>query len=77
MGMNEDLQKQLINDLLIESFEGLDRFDQYLARRRRATAGRETLNGIFRRHPTRSRATSGLHRAHVDREIGDVGENHR
>lgn len=44
MGMNEDLQRQLMQDLLIESFEGLERFDQYLLDLEKGEGGAETLS---------------------------------
>ncbi|PTY07078.1 histidine kinase [Opitutaceae bacterium EW11] len=46
--MSDDLQRQLINDLLIESFEGLDSFDRQLLSLENGTADKETLNVIFR-----------------------------
>jgi two-component system chemotaxis sensor kinase CheA len=46
--MNDKLQQQLINDLLIESFEGLDRFDRELLALEKGDRGSETMNNIFR-----------------------------
>ncbi len=46
--MNDALQKQLINDFLVESFEGLDRFDQELLVLEKGGSGAETMNIIFR-----------------------------
>jgi len=46
--MTDKLQQQLINDLLIESFEGLDRFDRELLTLENGAAGPETMNTIFR-----------------------------
>ena len=48
MSLNEDLQRQLVNDMLIESYEGLDNFDRYLLELEKGTADAETLNAIFR-----------------------------
>jgi len=44
----DDLQLQLITDLLIESFEGLDNFDHQLLALEKGACGAETLNVIFR-----------------------------
>jgi two-component system chemotaxis sensor kinase CheA len=44
----DDLQRQLIKDLLIESFEGLDRFDRQLLALEKGASDAETLNVIFR-----------------------------
>ena len=74
MGMNEDLQKQLINDLLIESFEGLDRFDQYLLDLEKGDGGSETLNGIFRVIHT-IKGTSGCIALTRIEKLAHVGEN--
>ncbi len=74
MGMNEDLQKQLINDLLIESFEGLDRFDQYLLDLEKGEGGSETLNGIFRVIHT-IKGTSGCIALTRIEKLAHVGEN--
>ena len=46
--MTDDIQKQLINDLLIESLEGLDRFDRELLALENGEGGSETMNNIFR-----------------------------
>lgn len=46
--MDDTLQRQLINDLLIESFEGLDRYDQELLALEAGAAGKDALNVIFR-----------------------------
>lgn len=43
-----ELHKQLITDLLIESFEGLERFDRELLALEKGTRDGETLNTIFR-----------------------------
>ncbi|MBK7369831.1 MAG: Hpt domain-containing protein, partial [Candidatus Eisenbacteria bacterium] len=72
--MNEDLQKQLINDLLIESFEGLDRFDQYLLDLEKGDGGTETLNGIFRVIHT-IKGTSGCIALTRIEKLAHVGEN--
>ena len=46
--MPDSLQQQLLNDLLVESFEGLDRFDHELLALENGTRDTETLNVIFR-----------------------------
>jgi len=46
--MTDELQQQLINDLLIESLEGLDRFDKELLALENHAGGAETMNNIFR-----------------------------
>jgi two-component system, chemotaxis family, sensor kinase CheA len=46
--MNDDIQQQLINDLLLESLEGLDRFDGELLVLEKGEANAETMNVIFR-----------------------------
>jgi two-component system chemotaxis sensor kinase CheA len=46
--MNDALQKQLINDFIVESFEGLDRFDQELLVLEKGSTSAETMNIIFR-----------------------------
>jgi len=43
-----NLQQQFINDLLVESFEGLDRFDRELLNLEKGEGGAEVLNSIFR-----------------------------
>jgi len=46
--MNDELQKQITHDFLVESFEGLDRFDQELLVVEKGTSSAETMNIIFR-----------------------------
>jgi len=46
--MDITLQQQLIGDLLVESFEGLDRYDQELLAIESGTTGPDSLNVIFR-----------------------------
>ena len=46
--MNENLQQQLIKDLLVESHEGLDRFDRELLTLEQGQGGSDTMNVIFR-----------------------------
>lgn len=44
----DHIQRQLVVDFLLESFEGLDRFDQELLALERGNAGADNLNIIFR-----------------------------
>jgi len=46
--MNDNLQQQLIKDLLIESFEGLDIFDREMLALEKGEGNAETLNNVFR-----------------------------
>jgi two-component system chemotaxis sensor kinase CheA len=46
--MNDNLQQQLIKDLLIESFEGLDNFDREMLALEKGGGNAETLNNVFR-----------------------------
>jgi len=46
--MNDNLQQQLIKDLLVESFDALDRFDREMLAIEKGEADAETLNDAFR-----------------------------
>jgi two-component system chemotaxis sensor kinase CheA len=46
--MNDHLQQQLIKDLLIESFEGLDNFDREMLALEKGQGNADTLNNVFR-----------------------------
>ena len=46
--MNESLQQELVKDLLVESYEGLDRFDRELLGLEQGQGGSDRLNIIFR-----------------------------
>jgi len=48
MSLNETLQQDLIKDLLVESHEGLDRFDRELLTLEQGQGGSDTMNNIFR-----------------------------
>ncbi len=74
MSLNEDLQRQLINDMLIESHEGLDRFDRYLLDLEQGTSDGETLNAIFRVIHT-IKGTSGCLALNRIESVAHVGEN--
>lgn len=72
--MKTSLQQQLIEDFLIESFEGLDQFDQDLLALEQGTADGETLNRVFRAiHSIKGTAGClGLQRIE---KVAHVGEN--
>ncbi len=74
MSLNEDLQRQLVNDMLIESYEGLDRFDRYLLDLEQGTSDGETLNAIFRVIHT-IKGTSGCLALNRIEKLAHVGEN--
>jgi len=46
--MKDELQQQLIKDLLIESFEGLDTFDREMLALEKGEGNAETINNVFR-----------------------------
>ena len=48
MSMNESLQQELVKDLLVESYEGLDLFDRELLDIEQGQGGSDRLNIIFR-----------------------------
>ena len=48
MSMNESLQQELVKDLLVESYEGLDLFDRELLGMEQGQGGSDRLNIIFR-----------------------------
>jgi len=72
--MNEDLQKKLINDLLIESFEGLDNFEEHLLALEKGGADQETMNCIFRVIHT-IKGTAGCIGLGRIESVAHVGEN--
>lgn len=72
--MNTDLQQQFIRDLLTESFEGLDRYDQAILQLEQHTAGADTLNDIFRVVHT-LKGTAGCLGFQQITRIAHVGEN--
>ena len=71
---NEELQKQLINDLLIESFEGLDRFDRELLVIENGASAPETMNVIFRVIHTIKGTAGCLGLTRIE-SLSHVGEN--
>jgi len=72
--MNDDLQQQLIKDLIIESLEGLDRFDQELLELEKGDGVGETMNQIFRIIHT-IKGTSGCLGLSKIESVAHVGEN--
>ncbi|PAW85461.1 MAG: histidine kinase [Pedosphaera sp. Tous-C6FEB] len=69
-----DLQAELVKDLLIESFEGLDRFDRELLLVEQRQHGPDTLNSIFRVIHT-IKGTAGCLGLHRIERVAHVGEN--
>jgi two-component system, chemotaxis family, sensor kinase CheA len=72
--MNQELHQQLIKDLLIESFEGLDRFDSALLALEKGEHGADTLNSIFRIIHT-IKGTSGCLGFGQIESVAHAGEN--
>ncbi len=74
MPLNDDLQQQLIKDLLIESTEGLDRFDREMLVLEKREGTPETLNVIFRVIHT-IKGTAGCLGLSKIESVAHVGEN--
>jgi two-component system chemotaxis sensor kinase CheA len=74
MSLNEDLQRTLVHEMLIESYEGLDRFDRYLLDLEQGTADGETMNAIFRVIHT-IKGTSGCLALNRIERVAHVGES--
>lgn len=72
--MDGDLQEQLIKDLLVESFEGLERYDQELLALESGQDSAESLNNIFRIIHT-IKGTSGCIGLSKIESVAHVGEN--
>jgi two-component system chemotaxis sensor kinase CheA len=72
--MKANLQEQLINDLLIESFEGLDGFDRDLLVLESGSSHPEILNRIFRVIHT-IKGTAGCLGLQKIEKVAHVGEN--
>lgn len=72
--MKANLQEQLVNDLLIESFEGLDSFDRDLLVLETGTTSPEILNRIFRVIHT-IKGTAGCLGYQKIEKVAHVGEN--
>ena len=67
-------QQQFINDLLVESFEGLDRFDRELLDLEKGQGGSETLHSIFRIIHT-LKGTSGCLGLRKIQKLAHAGES--
>ncbi len=74
MPINDELQQQLIKDLLIESAEGLDRFDREMLVLEKGAGTPETLNIIFRVIHT-IKGTAGCLGLPKIESVAHVGEN--
>ncbi len=74
MPINDDLQQQLIKDLLIESAEGLDRFDREMLVLEQGQGTPDTLNVIFRVIHT-IKGTAGCLGLGKIESVAHVGEN--
>ncbi len=74
MPINDDLQQQLIRDLLIESAEGLDRFDREMLVLEQGQGTPDTLNIIFRVIHT-IKGTAGCLGLTKIESVAHVGEN--
>ncbi len=72
--MDASIQQQLIADLLVESFEGLDRYDHELLQIESGTAGADSLNVIFRVIHTIKGTAGCLGLSHIQR-VAHTGEN--
>ena len=71
---NEALQQQLINDLIVESAEGLDRFDAEMLRLENGTGKKDSLNVVFRAIHT-IKGTAGCIGLGKIESVAHVGEN--
>ncbi|HTH46603.1 MAG TPA: Hpt domain-containing protein, partial [Candidatus Limnocylindria bacterium] len=74
MTTNDELQQQLIKDLLIESFEGLDRFDREMLALEKGSGTTDTPNVIFRVIHT-IKGTAGCLGLTKIESVAHVGEN--
>jgi two-component system chemotaxis sensor kinase CheA len=72
--MNDQLQQQLIKDLLIESFDGLDNFDREMLALEKGEGNAETLNNVFRTIHTIKGSSGCIGLAKVE-AVAHVGEN--
>jgi two-component system chemotaxis sensor kinase CheA len=74
MAMNENLQQQLVKDLLVESFESLDRFDREILVLEKGEGNAETLNVVFRIIHT-IKGSSGCIGLHKIESVAHAGES--
>jgi two-component system chemotaxis sensor kinase CheA len=71
---NDSLQQQLVKELLIEGFDGLEKFDQQLVALEEGSATEDTLNTIFRVIHT-IKGTAGCIGLQKIAGVAHVGEN--
>ena len=74
MALNDNLQQQLIKDLLVESFDSLDRFDREMLVLEKGEGNAETLNIIFRIIHT-IKGSSGCIGLNKIESLAHAGEN--
>ena len=72
--MKDQLQQQLIKDLLIESFEGLDTFDREMLALEKGEGNAETINNVFRIIHT-LKGSSGCIGLNQIESVAHVGES--
>jgi len=73
MAINDNLQQELIKDLLVESFDSLDRFDREMLALEKGEGNAETLNNVFRIIHT-IKGTSGCIGLNKIESVAHVGE---
>ena len=74
MAINETLQQELVKDLLLESHEGLDRFDRELLALEQGQTGPDSMNNIFRVIHTLKGTAGCLGLGHIE-HTAHVGED--
>ena len=74
MATNDNLQQQLIKDLLVESFDALDRFDREMLLLEKGEGDAETLNSVFRIIHT-IKGSSGCIGLNKVESVAHVGES--
>ena len=72
--MNNDLQEQFVRDMLTESYEGLDRYDQAILDLEQGNANSDTLHDIFRVVHTFKGTAGCLGFSHIEK-LSHTGEN--
>ena len=70
----QNIQQQLIQDMLVESFEGLDRFERELVAMEKGEAGPDAMNVIFRAIHT-MKGTGGCIGLQQIERVAHAGEN--
>ncbi|HVZ18561.1 MAG TPA: Hpt domain-containing protein, partial [Terriglobales bacterium] len=74
MALNDNLQQQLIKDLLVESFDALDRFDGEMLALEKGKGSAESLNNVFRIIHT-IKGSSGCIGLNKIESVAHVGES--